>query len=94
MQSENPDISKSFAVLGHPTKARIFRYLLRMTKIKGEPVGPTMVAIKMSLATATVAYSMKRMAEAGILTRRVTGRYTFYDIDPSFISQIEEYFEL
>ncbi len=90
MQQERcQQLSRAFQVLGHPTKLRILDFVLGDTD---EAVVPTLIAVKMNMPVARVSYSLKRMHEAGILERKVTGRYTFYSIDPQFLKLIEEFF--
>ena len=82
-------LATALQVLGHPTKLRILDFVLGDVD---EPVVPTLVAVKMGLPIARVSYSLKRMSEAGILSRKVTGKYTFYTIDRKFLDLIMEFF--
>jgi len=76
-----------FHVLGHPTKCRVLRYVME----QDEPVVPTLVAISLEIPSNQAAYSLKQMSKVGILTRNVSGRYTFYDIDPRFKTLVKEF---
>ena len=85
-------LSEMFTVLGHPKRLRILNHLMSTTP-EGEDIHvPTLVATELNLTVPTTGYSMKRMAEAGVLTRKVSGRYTFYSIDPNFLTAMKEFF--
>lgn len=85
-------LSEMFTVLGHPKRLRIFKHMMTDPFGKDEPQVPTLVATELNLTVPTTGYSMKRMAEAGVLTRKVSGRYTFYSIDPNFLTAMKEFF--
>jgi len=81
-----------FAALAHPKRLRILSHMMQDPFGKDEPQVPTLVATELNLTVPSTGYSMKRMAEAGVLIRKVSGRYTFYTIDPSFITAMKELF--
>jgi predicted transcriptional regulator len=56
------------------------------------PIVPTMAAAVLDLPVARAAYSLKRLSEAGILDRNVTGRYTFYSLNETFLNEVKEFF--
>lgn len=74
-------------MLGHPTKLSVFKYVME----QDEAVVPTLVAYSLGIPVAQASYSLKRMSEVGILTRNVSGRYTFYTTDPDFLSLLKEF---
>jgi len=80
-------LSEMFHVLGHPTKLRVLRFVME----QDDAVVPTLAAVSLGIPTAQAAYSLKRMSQVGILTRTVSGRYTFYDTEPDFLRLIEEF---
>ncbi len=82
-------LSEMFHVLGHPTKVRVLRYVIEQGT---EPVVPTLCAISLDIPSNQAAYSLKQMSKVGLLTRNVSGRYTFYDIAPRFKELLEEFF--
>ncbi len=91
------DLSEIFKALGHPTKIAIFDYMMQVTdfyKETIEPVVPTLVATELGFTVPQVGACMKRMSEVGLLTRKVSGRYVFYEIDKDILSTLEEYFKL
>lgn len=92
MTSSLLQLSDAFAVLGHPTKLRIYKHLFDSRNNKTYPLVPTMVGISLDIRPSVAAYSMKRMHQVGILTRQVTGKYSFYGIDPHFLKQVKEFF--
>lgn len=92
-------MSAIFHVLGHPTKLRILHHvmsvgILQTGELNYDSVVPTLVATELDMPVAQASYSLKRMSEAGILSRNVSGRYTFYRIDPNFVSIVKEFFNL
>lgn len=81
-------LSEMFHVLGHPTKVRVMRYVVEQGT---EPTVPTLCAVQLDIPSNQAAYSLKQMSKVGLLTRNVSGRYTFYDIDPTFKTLLEEF---
>ncbi len=87
-------LSNAFSMLGHSTKLRIYRFILEKQDDQDYfPCVPTMVATELEINLATTAYSMKRLFEAGVLTRRASGKYVFYGIEQKFIDQVKEFFD-
>jgi predicted transcriptional regulator len=85
-------LAKAFHALSHVTKVEVLDHVIRQGA-KEEPVIPTIVAHEVGISVAQAGYSLKRMSEAGILARQVTGRFTFYSIDPKFVSLVKEFLE-
>lgn len=88
-----PHLSNAFSMLGHVTKMKIYRFILEKQRDADYPCVPTMVATELEINLATTAYSMKRLSEAGVLTRRASGKYIFYGIEQKFIDQVKEFFD-
>ena len=82
-------LSKMFHILGHHTKLTVLSYVMS----EDDAVVPTLVAYNLGIPVAQAAYSLKRMSEVNILTRSVSGRYTFYKPDPEFLSLLMEFIE-
>lgn len=80
-------LSKMFHILGHPTKLTVLKYVMS----ESDAVVPTLVAYNLGIPVAQASYSLKRMSELGILTRSVSGRYTFYKSDPEFLNLVLEF---
>lgn len=80
-------LSKVFHILGHPTKLSVLRYVME----QDDSVVPTLVSYSLGIPLAQASYSLKRMSEVGILTRNVSGRYTFYSTDPQFLELLQEF---
>jgi len=93
MTSSHQHLSDAFAMLGHPTKLRLFKHLLSKVHDQDYPRVPTMVATDLDMKPSIAAYSMKRMHMVGILTRHATGKFTFYGIDPIFLKLVKEFFD-
>lgn len=87
-QQQLQQLSEIFQVLGHVTKVRVLRYVIEQDP---EPVVPTLTHIALDIPPNQAAYSLKQMSKVGILTRNVSGRYTFYEVDPQFRTLLEEF---
>ena len=81
-------LSEMFHVLGHPTKVRVLKYVIE----QADAVVPTLVSVSLDIPPNQAAYSLKQMSQVGLLRRSVSGRYTFYTIDPQFQKLLEEFF--
>lgn len=77
MQNEAEQVAKLFEALAHPTRIKLFHYALQ---VQPDPVSPTVAAIELDYSVSRVGAQLKRMYEAGLLERQVTGRYTLYKI--------------
>ena len=85
-------LAKAFFILGHPSKLRLLQYIMDAHEDPGEPIVPTMAAAVLEMSVSKASYSLKRMAEVGVLDRHVTGRYTFYSVNDSFLALVKEFF--
>ena len=91
-QKKLEDLGRALHVLGHPTKLRVLEYVLQQQDEVDKAVVPALTALRLEISEASAAYSLKRMHEAGILKRQVSGRFTFYSIDATFFEMLKEFF--
>lgn len=91
MPLELQKLADMFQQLGHPVKLKILRHLIECQDDEDYPRVPAMVSTRLDLPAAVTAHNMKRMSQVGILIRRVSGRYSFYSIDPTFFERIKEF---
>ena len=87
-------LSQAFAVLNTPARIAILDAVLHDSYVQRGPVNPTEVAERLNLPVAKVSSAMKRMSEFGILRRRESGKYTFYEPDPDFTHTLKVLFNI
>ena len=86
-------LAEAFHALGHPTKLRLLRYVMEHEGDLEHPIVPTMAAAELEIPVARAGHHLKRMYEAGVLDRHVTGRYTFYSVRKKFVIEVKEFFQ-
>lgn len=79
-----PQLTRSFAALGHPTKLSIFIHLLSTHS----PITPTEVASHLNLNVSTASAGLSRLNEVGVLDRQATGRFVFYSVSQEFVTSV------
>ena len=67
-----------FRALGDPARVRI----LNLLATRGEPMCLCHLIEPLGLAQATVSHHLRKLVEAGLLTREERGKWSFFAIDP------------
>lgn len=73
-----------FRALGDPARVKI----LNLLATSGEPVCLCNLVEPLGLAQATVSHHLRRLVEAGLLTREERGKWSFFAIEPQACSQL------
>jgi ArsR family transcriptional regulator len=73
-----------FRALGDPTRVTI----LNLLATRGEPVCLCDLLEPLGLAQATVSHHLRKLVEAGLLTREERGKWSFFAIDPEACSRL------
>jgi ArsR family transcriptional regulator, arsenate/arsenite/antimonite-responsive transcriptional repressor len=67
-----------FRALGDPARVKI----LNLLATRGEPVCLCNLVEPLGLAQATVSHHLRKLVEAGLLTREERGKWSFFAIEP------------
>jgi ArsR family transcriptional regulator, arsenate/arsenite/antimonite-responsive transcriptional repressor len=81
---EAESAAKLFKVLGDPARVRI----LNVLATTGEPVCVCELVPALGLSQPTVSHHLKKLTEAGLLTREQRGTWAFFSIDPDAASRL------
>ena len=73
-----------FRALGDPARVRI----LNLLATRGEPVCLCNLVEPLGLAQATVSHHLRKLVEAGLLTREERGKWSFFAIEPQACSRL------
>ena len=73
-----------FKVLGDPARVRI----LNVLATNGEPVCVCELVPALGLSQPTVSHHLKKLTDAGLLTREQRGTWAFFSIDPEAASRL------
>ena len=67
-----------FRALGDPARVKI----LNLLATRGEPVCLCNLVKPLGLAQGTVSHHLRKLVEAGLLTREERGKWSFFSIEP------------
>jgi ArsR family transcriptional regulator len=85
LSAEEADASaRLFKVLGDPARVRI----LNLLATTDEPVCVCELVPALGLSQPTVSHHLKKLTEAGLLTRAQRGTWAFFSIDPDAASRL------
>ncbi|HWX09169.1 MAG TPA: metalloregulator ArsR/SmtB family transcription factor [Gaiellaceae bacterium] len=73
-----------FRALGDPARVKI----LNLLATRGEPVCLCNLVEPLGLAQATVSHHLRKLVQAGLLTREERGKWSFFAIDPQACSRL------
>jgi len=73
-----------FRALGDPARVTIVNLLAT----RGEPVCLCDLVEPLGLAQATVSHHLRKLVDAGLLTREERGKWSFFSIEPQACSQL------
>ena len=80
------DLAMAFRVLGHPIRLQIINFLAKHHDDK-TPLVPTLIAVELDLNLATVSHHLNQMYRFKLVTRKPSGRFSFYSINrPVFLA--------
>jgi len=82
--SEAQATAALFRALGDPARVRI----LNLLATSGEPVCLCNLVEPLGLAQATVSHHLRKLVEAGLLTREERGKWSFFAIEPQACSRL------
>lgn len=77
------------SILAHPLRLKIYLFV----RDRQRAFTPSIIGTQLGLRPSTTSASLRRMSELGILTRTVSGRFTFYDISPQFLTNMRSVFK-
>ena len=82
-ESEVRTTAVLFRALGDPARVKILNLLAN----RGEPVCLCNLVEPLGLAQATVSHHLRKLVDAGLLTREERGKWSFFAIDPQACSR-------
>jgi ArsR family transcriptional regulator len=84
LDSEAHATAALFRALGDPARVKI----LNLLAARGEPVCLCNLVEPLGLAQATVSHHVRKLVEAGLLTREERGKWSFFAIEPQACSRL------
>jgi ArsR family transcriptional regulator len=82
--------ARVFKALGDPARVRI----LNLLATTDGPVCVCNLTEPLGLSQPTVSHHMKKLADAGLLTREQRGVWAYYSLDPEAVAQLRTVVEL
>ena len=76
--AEADETAALFRALGDPSRVKI----LNLLATRGEPVCLCNLVEPLGLAQATVSHHLRKLVDAGLLTREERGKWSFFAIEP------------
>lgn len=79
-------LAMAFRALGHPVRLTIIEFLIKHHS-DDTPQVPTFIAVELDIELATVSHHLNQLYRFHLVTRKPSGRFSFYSINkPTFLA--------